>query len=93
MIASIPWLQSALKYLHEWDRDLLGLFPVTELFYSFKEFITYVYIVILSCMAKYLVFLALTSRPISLLVTSKASVFFFTVCMHLSNNAVGFLSS
>jgi hypothetical protein len=37
------------KCLHEWNFDLLGMFPKIELLNSFKGFITYIYIAIFSC--------------------------------------------
>jgi len=53
-----------------------------ELFHHFSVFITYIYVVISS----YMLFLRLsllefTSRPLSLLASIKASVFFFTLCI------------
>jgi len=82
---SIPWLQCALKYLHERNFDLLGLFPVIELFQSFKGFITYVYTVILSCMlflkhGQILGFLSIYFQTNILTSDDQSFCIFFTVC-------------
>jgi hypothetical protein len=74
-------LTSICSYLlHERNCDLLGLSQIFELFHPFKGFITYIYTVILPCtlVSRHdLVFLAFTSRLISLLTTIKLLCFFF----------------
>ena len=68
------------------------MFPNIWIFPPFKVFITFSLIYVVFCparwsgdMSMYLGFTAFTSRSISLLATTRASVFFFVVCMFLPN--------
>jgi hypothetical protein len=66
---------------HPCSFDLLGLFQIFALFHSFKGFVTCLYVVIFSCILFtrhecILILLSIYFRPVSLLVTNKASLFF-----------------
>ena len=69
------------SFLHEWNSDLLICSQISELFHLFNVFITYVYVMLFSCMLVSIYELTLlsafTSRPVSLLATTKESIFFF----------------
>jgi hypothetical protein len=74
------------SFLHETNFDFWGYSKISELSHSFKIFIIYFDVVISSWIlisnhghiTK--IFSAFTYRPISLLGSTKASVFFFLVC-------------
>ena len=66
-----------------------------ELCCTFTELVSYLFFVIVSCIPftthkhrVYLIFSAFTYRLVSLLVSNKASVFFFEVCMFPTNKLV-----
>ena len=85
IIASIPWLQSALNFFVKRILIRKGCSQIIEVFHPFKWFITYIYMLwfCTACwfrdMTIYLVFLSFSSRPTSLLTNTEAPVFSFTV--------------
>ena len=86
MIASIPWLQSALNFLQNRILICLNCSQIFELLHPFKGTIINLHTVTFPAfwsrdMAMYLVLSTFTSSPIFLLATIKASAFSFTVCM------------
>jgi hypothetical protein len=89
MIASIPWLRSALNFFLNRILICSGFFQMFELFLPFKllsVFILWLRPVFWSRhMTTYFVSSAFTSNLITLLATTKASVFFFLVCVFLPN--------
>jgi len=74
---------SLTSVLHEWNFDFLGFFPNIWIVPNFKRFIMCLYVEILSSILissndhVYWNFSAFISRKISLVATTKASVFFF----------------
>jgi len=78
MIVGGPWLQSALDFFMNGILICYGCSQISVMFHYFKGFITCLYVVILSCMlvsdmTTYLVFSTCTSKPVSLLATTKAA--------------------
>jgi hypothetical protein len=92
MVGGIPGVQSALGFLKHKTLICLGCSQLYELCHTLKGFLTYFYVMILSCM------LLMRQEHIKkfspdllldrfLLVTNKASVFFFTVWMFLPSKS------
>jgi hypothetical protein len=83
-------VQSALNFLINANLVCYGCSQIFKLYHTFYRFITYLYVVILSCSLfmtceRMLGFSALTSRLISFLVINKAFSFSFIVSMHSPN--------
>ena len=84
MTASISCLQSALNFFPNRIFELLRLFPNTWILPPFQWTNINLYNVTSSCILisrhDHVLLSAFTSSPLSLLATTKASVYFFVVC-------------
>ena len=83
MIATIPWFQSACMFFLNIIVFLKVCSQIFELFLPFKGTIINIFIVTSSCILILKhghIVSAFSSKPISLLPTNKAVVFFFIVC-------------
>jgi len=85
MIASIPSVQSA----HDFFMDAVFVFGIVPMYLNFAtRIVTYIRVVICSCVlfARHedmLILSAFTSWPVSLVVTYKASLFFYNMYVYV----------